>query len=125
MAATIFLIGRIIFGGFFLYNAYRHFTNLTSMTMYVTSKRVPFPKAAVITTGVMLALGGLAIVSGKFMILGMIILVLFLVPVAFAMHAFWKETDPHMKAMQIVQFSKDIALAGALLMLIAIGLIIG
>lgn len=36
---TIFLIGRIILGGYFLYNAYNHFTELDALTGYAQSKK--------------------------------------------------------------------------------------
>ena len=42
-----------------------------------------------------------------------------LVPTALIIHAFWKETDPQAKQMEMVQFQKDLALAGAALMLFA------
>lgn len=35
------------------------------------------------------------------------------------MHAYWKETDPQARMTENVQFSKDVALAGAALMLFA------
>jgi putative oxidoreductase len=33
------------------------------------------------------------------------------------MHAFWKVTDPQMRQMEQIQFSKDLALAGAALVM--------
>ncbi|WP_447006165.1 hypothetical protein ACRAKI_06660 [Saccharothrix isguenensis] len=32
------------------------------------------------------------------------------------MHNFWKETDPQAKQMEMIQFNKDLALAGGALM---------
>jgi putative oxidoreductase len=42
-------------------------------------------------------------------------LVIFLVPTAVMMHPFWKETDAGAKQMEMVQFAKDLSLAGAAL----------
>lgn len=117
----VFIIGRILLGGYFLYNGYNHFKNLSSMTGYATMKRVPFAKAAVIVGGVMLTLGGVAILVNRFAILGMCLAVLFLIPTSIMMHAFWKETDQNAKMMERIQFTKNLAIVGALLLLISIG----
>jgi putative oxidoreductase len=43
----------------------------------------------------------------------------FLLPTAFLMHAFWKETDAQAKQMEMIQFQKDLALGGASLLIFA------
>jgi putative oxidoreductase len=40
------------------------------------------------------------------------------VPTAFLMHGFWKETDAQIRQMEMVQFFKDLGLAGAGLILL-------
>jgi uncharacterized membrane protein YphA (DoxX/SURF4 family) len=54
---TLFLIGRIIFGFYFVFNGFNHFSNLSMMSGYAQSKGVPAPKLAVIFTGLLLLLG--------------------------------------------------------------------
>lgn len=115
-----FLIGRLIFGGYFIMSAWGHFKNLEMLTGYAQSKDVPSPRAAVFMTGVLMLLGGLGIVFGIAPEASLTLLIIFLVPVSFKMHAFWKETDPNAKIMQQIQFMKNMALLGALLMLYAI-----
>lgn len=122
---TLFLIGRVLLGGFFLFNAFNHFKKLTGYIGYAQSKGIPHPKIVVITTGVMLAIGGLSILLGVFIVLGMWLLVLFLLGTTFTMHKFWKETDPGVRAGEMTQFMKNMALIGALLMLSALFAIIG
>lgn len=121
----LFIIGRILLGGYFLYNAFYHFKHLTSYTGYVHSKGVRWPKAAVISGGVMLALGGLSIILGLYIVLGMWLLVLFLIPNTFVMHKFWRIIDPMARSAERVNFIKNIGLIGALLMLSALFAIIG
>lgn len=116
----LFLIGRIIFGGFFIMNAWGHFKHLEGMTGYAQSKGVPSPRAAVFVGGVLLLLGGLGVVFGVAPEASLALLIIFLVPVSFKMHGYWKETDPNAKMMQQVQFMKNVALIGACLMLYAI-----
>lgn len=68
-------------------------------------------------TGVQIALGGLSVILGLWGDLGSLLLVAFLLPTAVLMHGFWKDTDPMTKQMEMVQFNKDVALAGASLAL--------
>ena len=116
----LFLIGRLIFGGYFIMSAWGHFKNLESMTGYAQSKDVPSPRAAVFASGVLLLLGGLGVVFGIAPEASLALLIIFLVPVSFKMHAFWKEADPNAKMMDKIQFMKNMALVGALLMFYAI-----
>lgn len=114
---ALWLVGRVLFGGFFLYNAYGHFKNLEGMTGYAASKGVPNPKLAIIGSGVLLVLGGLSVLLNYQMMYGLWALVIFLIPVTLMMHAFWKETDPAAKAGAKIQFSKNMAILGACLLL--------
>ena len=115
-----FLIGRIIVGVYYLFNASSHFMQLNMMAGYAESKGVPAPKLAVIGSGVLLLVGGLSILLGFLPLLGVIALVLFYLPVTFMMHAFWTVEDPQMKMAEMVNFTKNLALIGSALMLLAI-----
>lgn len=116
---TLFIVGRILFGGFFIWQAYNHFRHQSMLAVYARAKGVPLPTTAVLAGGVFLLIGGLSILLGYAMVIGMGLLVLFLVPTTIMMHAFWKETDPQIRAQEEVQFSKNIALIGALCIMIA------
>ncbi len=113
-----FLLGRILLGGFFLMQGITHFTKLEMMTGYAASKKVPMPKAAVTVAGVLLLIGGLGILTGLYISASLMALVLFLVPVSFMMHPYWRETDPQMKMADRVNFMKNMALLGAILILL-------
>lgn len=117
---VLFLIGRIVFGGYFIMNAWGHFKNLDGMTGYAQSKGVPSPREAVFVGGILLLLGGLGIVFGVAPEASLAFLIIFLVPVTFKMHAFWKATDPNIRMGEQVNFYKNFALIGALLMLYAV-----
>jgi uncharacterized membrane protein YphA (DoxX/SURF4 family) len=52
--------------------------------------------------------------------LGALLLVVFLVPTAIVMHAFWRETDAQTRQTEMISFMKDLALAGAGLALFAL-----
>lgn len=115
----LFLIGRILFGGFFLLNAYNHLFKSQSLVGYTQSKGVPFPRFAVFLTGVFLLFGSLSILSGFMVVEGVALLVLFLIPVTFEMHAFWK-APINLRQMEMVQFTKNMAILGGLIMLLMI-----
>jgi putative oxidoreductase len=111
----LFLIGRILFGGYFLFNAFNHFGNVKGMSAYAASKSVPMPSLAIVVSGLLLLLGGISIVLGFMPFVGLICLILFLIPVTFTMHSFWADTDPGAKMGNQINFLKNIALLGAVL----------
>ena len=120
MDIFFFILGRIIFGGYFIFSGLHHFVDFEMMSEYAKAKGVPLPSGAVALTGVMLLLGGLSILLGAYPIVGVILLAAFLIPVSFMMHDFWKVQDPQMKMGEIINFMKNMALLGALLMFLAI-----
>jgi len=120
MESTLILIGRLLLGGFFINSGFKHFSNLTMMAGYSQSKGIPSPKAAVLFSGLLLLIGGLSILLGVYPTVGTIALVLFLVPVTFMMHAFWKVKDPMARMGETVNFTKNLALLGAALMLLGV-----
>jgi len=111
----LFLLGRVILGSYFIMSGYNHLAKLEMMSQYAASKGVP--KIMVIITGLQLLVGGLSILLGVYPQLGALLLVAFLMPVAFIMHNFWQEKDQMMKMTQMVNFTKNLALAGALLII--------
>jgi uncharacterized membrane protein YphA (DoxX/SURF4 family) len=116
----LFLVGRIIVGAYYLLSASNHFTQLSSMSAYAAAKHVPMPKVSVALAGVLLAIAGLSILLGVLPKIGVAALVLFLVPVTVTMHAFWSDTDPGMRLMDMVNFMKNLGLLGSSLMFLAV-----
>lgn len=120
MESTIFLVGRLLLGGYFIFNGFNHFSNASMMTGYAQSKGVPAAKAAVLLSGLLLLVGGLSILLGIYPMIGTLAIALFLLPVTFMMHAFWKVQEPMAKMGETINFTKNLALLGATLMLLAI-----
>jgi uncharacterized membrane protein YphA (DoxX/SURF4 family) len=114
----ILLLSRIILGLYFLFNSFNHFRNLNSLAVWVQSKNVPAPKLMVALTGILLLIGGLSILLGAYIEIGILALTLFFLPVTFVMHDFWRETDPQMKMMHMINFMKNLALWAAILALL-------
>jgi putative oxidoreductase len=111
----LFLIGRILFGGYFIYNAFNHFRNFRGMSGYAATKSVPMPSVAIIISGLLLLIGGVSVVLGVAPFIGLLCLIAFLIPVTFTMHSFWTNTDAGAKMSNEINFYKNMALLGAVL----------
>ena len=116
----VFLLGRILYGGFFIVGGLNHFMHLGMMSGFVASKGVPAGKVAIVVSGLLIIFGGACIILGCRPELGVLAILVFLVPVTFMMHAYWQEKDPMQQLNQRVNFQKNIALLGAALMLLII-----
>ena len=119
---TIHILGGIIFGGYFVWSGYNHFRNHKMLSGYAASMKIPSPVIAVLGTGVLMVLGGLGIIFSGYLSatvfdISLLLIIIFLVPTTFAMHAFWKHTDAGAKMTDYINFSKNFALVGAALML--------
>jgi len=117
---VVLVIARILFAGIFITSGISHLTKLDAMTGYAQYKKVPAAKLSVIVSGLMILVGGLYIAFGVYADLGALLIALFLIPTAFMMHAFWKETDATAKQNETIGFFKDLSLAGAALIIFAL-----
>jgi putative oxidoreductase len=106
------VLGRAIFGGFFLYRGIDHFRNSETLAKYAASKGIPAPRAAVIGSGALIALGGLSLLLGAKPRVGAGMITAFLLGVSPAMHDFWRQNDPQAKANEQTNFMKNMALIG-------------
>ena len=104
------LLGRILYSLIFLNSGLFHFSGMA--IGYASSQGVPLASFLVPFSGVMAIVGGLLIILGYKAKWGAWLLVAFLIPVTFMMHAFWKETDPMQKQMQMGMFMKNISILG-------------
>ena len=114
---ALHVLGRAIFGGFFVYNGINHLQHSAGMGQYAAAKGVPAAEQAVQATGLMLLAGGLSIMAGLKPRQGLAAVIAFLVPVSLQMHRFWEEADAQKRQMEMTQFMKNMALVGAALTL--------
>lgn len=115
-----FLIGRILFGGFFLYNGINHLRKRDEMGPYAESKGVPKGNVAVALTGIPLIIGGASLLLGVKPKLGAAAILGFLAGVSPIMHDFWRQEDPNQRQNEMINFMKNAALAGGALALMGV-----
>ena len=112
---TIMIIGRILFGLIFISSGLNHLTKSQHMVGYAQFKKVPAPKASILLSGILLALGGLSVILGVYADLGALVLAALLVIMALKMHDFWSQTDAQAKQTETISFFKNISMAGGAL----------
>jgi uncharacterized membrane protein YphA (DoxX/SURF4 family) len=115
-----FLLGRIAFGGFFLYNGINHLKQRKTLSQYAGSKHVPVPELAVVGSGIALLIGGASILLGIKPKLGAAAIAGFLVGVSPVMHDFWRVQEPNARMNEVINFTKNMALLGGALALMGV-----
>ena len=115
----LFPIGRIMFSLIFIIAAPRHFSS--EGIGHAASLGVPFAHLLVPLSGVMAIVGGLSVVLGYKARWGAWVLVAFLVPVTWMMHAYWKQNDPAVIRVQQAMFAKNLSMLGAALLITQFG----
>jgi len=118
----LFILGRILLGGYFIMSGLNHFRHLGMLTGYAQSKGVPMPRESVLLTGLMMVLGGLGIFLGIYIQLSVLLLAVFLFVTTLQMHQYWKIADQNARMGEEINFKKNLALLGAVLMLLAVPL---
>ena len=115
-----FLLGRLLFGGFFFYNGINHLRNRKTMGQYAQSKGVPNGEAAVAISAIPLLIGGTSLLLGIKPKLGALAILGFLAGVSPVMHDFWRNEDPNERMNNMINFMKNLALAGGAMALMGI-----
>ena len=111
----LLLVARLFFALLFIGSGIGHLRQTAAMAGYAASKGVPAAKASTVISGLMILVGAALIALGFYGDLGALLIFVFLIPTAFLMHPYWKESDAMAKMNEMIAFNKDIALAGAAL----------
>jgi putative oxidoreductase len=72
------------------------------------------PETLVKLNGGVMVVGGVMLATGRFPRLGALLCAGALIPTTYAGHPFWEESDPEKRAMQRIQFLKNTAMLGGL-----------
>jgi uncharacterized membrane protein YphA (DoxX/SURF4 family) len=117
---ALFVVGRALFGGFFVYSGINHFQHAGAMAQYVDAKGIPAAAQVVKASGALLIVSGLSVMAGVRPRQGLAGLVAFLIPTTLKMHRFWEETDGQTRQAESTHFMKNVALVGAALAMMQI-----
>jgi putative oxidoreductase len=113
------LLGRILYSLIFLMTVRSHFGG--DSVAYAAAKGIPMPEVLVPVSGFVAFIGALSIILGYKTTWGALLIIIFLLPVTFGMHAFWKETDPMQYQMQMSSFMKNMSMLGAAILIAYFG----
>src|ERR1700754_4310071 len=101
----LFLLGRVLFSLIFITAAPRHFTH--EGIQHAASLGVPAAEVLVPLSGVLAIAGGLSVAVGYKTRWGAWMLVIFLIPVTWWMHGYWRLSDPAAIHIQQAMFAKN------------------
>ena len=106
-------VGRILFSAIFIMASLGHFSR-HEINM-AAAHGVPIANVFVPASGVIALAGGLSVLLGCWTRLGAWLLIVFLIPVTFALHNFWAMSDPVQAQTNQIMFMKNLAMIGAAL----------
>lgn len=109
----LFLAGRVLFSAIFIFSGLGHFMQLDEMSQYAGQKGIPAPKLMTLVSGVVILLGGLSVLFWTQVVVGAWLIAGFLLLTALTIHNFWAIEDPQQAQVEMQQFMKNVALAGA------------
>ena len=115
-----FVLGRMLFGGYFISAGINHFKQTPQLAQYAASKNVPKPDVAVKVSGAALIAGGASILLGIKPKVGTAAIIGFLVGVSPIMHDFWRQEQPEQRMNDMINFTKNVALAGGAMALMGV-----
>jgi putative oxidoreductase len=115
---VVFLVGRILFVLIFVFSgATIHLLQARQGIAAARMYGVLMAEIGVPLTGIMAVTGGVLVALGLWGDLGALLIAAFLLLITPLMHAFWRETDPMQKQLQMVNFVKNTGLLGGALVL--------
>jgi putative oxidoreductase len=116
--AFIFFTGKLLLCLFFLLSGFSKIFRNKMMVEYASSKNLPMPAISVILAAVIELGGALAVIIGYQLAIASLILFIYLIPTSLIFHNFWAASETE-KQNQFINFMKNLAIMGGLLLLAA------
>jgi uncharacterized membrane protein YphA (DoxX/SURF4 family) len=114
-------VGRLCLAAIFVIQGFQTAKNPAGPAKRAEHLDLPDPEAAARVNGTVMAVAGSAVALDFWPRIAEFVLALVLIPTTLIGHPFWKEQDPQQRTMQKIQFEKNLALFGALLLLTTVG----
>ena len=116
------VLGRVLLCTiFFMAAVGNKIPNFQAVAGYMAKEGVPAPQIMLAGAIVFLIVGSISVVLGYKARIGAFLLLVFLVLATYFFHDFWTLSDPQARQEQMIQFMKNLALMGAMLLVIANG----
>jgi putative oxidoreductase len=117
---VIALVGRILLAAIFIISGFGKITGWDGTAAYMASKGLPMVQVLLALTIAIELGGGILLAIGYKARWAAFVIFLFTIPVTFVFHNFWA-VDPAQVQMQQINFLKNLAMMGGLLMVVAFG----
>ncbi|HKV28882.1 MAG TPA: DoxX family protein [Candidatus Acidoferrales bacterium] len=114
------LVGRILISLIFLHSGMSKLMNFSGMVPFLGSKGMPMPGVMLAGALIIEILGALCLIAGFQTRLAALIMFLYLIPATLMFHNFWAMQGA-MRGENQINFLKNVAIMGALLMVAAYG----
>ncbi len=121
MNDVLSLVGRLALVAIFATSGFDKFGNIDGIGRALASKGVPLPTVAAWLTPIVETGFAILIAVGYRVRLSALALVLFTIAATVLFHNFWAFADAGARNMQQLQFMKNLAIVGGLLLLVARG----
>lgn len=118
------VIGRLFLTAIFLMSALGNkIPNFDAVAGVMAGAGIPAPRLMLVGAIVFLIVGSLSVLLGFRPRIGAALLLVFLILATYYFHAPWRETDPKAQQDAMIQLLKNLGLMGAMLLIIADGLV--
>lgn len=114
------LVGRLLMSWLFLPAGIGKVLGFSGTVAYIASAGLPLPAAGAVLALLVEIFGGLALILGYQTRIAAIILAIFTIVASFFFHAYWAVPADKQMVVQLL-FNKNVAVAGGLLMIAALG----
>ena len=112
--------GRILLALIFVMSGFTKLNGFEGTVGYIASKGLPLPQLGAVLAIVVELGAGILLVVGWQARWAATVLFLFLIPTTLIFHNFWSVAPAH-KAMQTIQFMKNLCIMGGMLYIMAFG----
>ena len=115
------LAGRILISLIFIMSGFGKVFQFDGQVAYAASQGVPLASLAILISIVAELAAATMIIIGYRARLGALILLVWMIPVSVMLHAFWNVEDAMAQQMHMIMFMKNLAMMGAMLLLMSFG----
>jgi putative oxidoreductase len=119
-SAILALLGRVLLASIFVYSGFGKITDFQGTAGYIASAGLPIPQFLAVGAIIVEFIVGLALLIGFRARWAALVLVVFLIVITPIFHNFWSVSPADAMSQQI-NFIKNIAIMGGMLMVMAFG----